>query len=179
MITYCSVGRFAVVRVELDGRFTINWSELDSDHPDVTVCDIFLNEMLYKMYCDENGQVSDVDLSNVYENCEFVDGQWNCVGRVSSNYNEDWDGNTTQMRQLASNEDRTEWSSSHNHPGRHMFDRDFVRWTGDATDANNEPADVSYQVKVFEMDFHYFNIYEGSQKIATETLVVDGANGFN
>ena len=178
LIAYCSVGRFAVVRVELDGRFTIDWSEWDSDHPNVTGYDIFLNEMLYKIYYDQNGRVSDPDLADVYESCEFVDGQWNCVGRVTSNYNEDWDGNPTQMRQLASNEDRTEWSSSLNNPGRHMFDRDFVRWSGDSTDPGNEPADVSYQVKVVEMDFHYFYVYEGSQVIATETLAVDGANGF-
>ena len=179
LIANCNVGDFALVRVELDGRFTIDWSEWDSAQPDVTGYDIFLNEMLYKAYYDDNGRVSDAVLSDVYESCEYLNSRWNCEGLLKSNYFEGWDGNPTQIRQLASNEDRMDWSSSLNKPGIHMFDTDFVRWSGDASDRDNEPTDISYQVKVFEMDFYYVNIYEGSQKIGTETVVVNGGNGFN
>ena len=179
LIANCQVGRFAVLRVELDGGFTIDWSKWDEDHPDVTGYDIAFNELLYKMYFDGNGRVSDVDASNVYESCDFMNSAWNCVGRVGSNHFEDWDGNPTEVQELASNEDRTEWISSLDKPGVHVFNNDFVRWSGDATDPNNEPTDVSYQVKVFEMDLYYFFMYEGGQTSGGETIVVTGANGFD
>ena len=179
LIANCQVGKFAVVRVELDGGFTIDWSKWDEVHPDVTGYDIVSNELLYKRYFDENGQVSDIDAADVYESCEFVNSAWNCVGRMGSNYFEDWDGNPTEIQELASNEDRTEWISSLEKPGVHVFNNDFVRWSGDATDSNNEPTDVSYQVKVFEMDLYYFFMYEGGQTSGGETIVVTGANGFD
>ena len=179
LIANCQVGKFAVVRVELDGGFTIDWSKWDEVHPDVTGYDIVFNELLYKTYFDENGQVSDIDAADVYESCEFVNSAWNCVGRMGSNYFEDWDGNPTEIQELASNEDRTEWISSLEKPGMHVFNNDFVRWSGDATDPNNEPTDVSYQVKVFEMDLYYVSMREGSQTRGRETIVVNGSNGFD
>ena len=179
LISNCEVGSFAVVRVELDGRFTIDWSEWDAGHPEVTGYGIALNEMLYKVYYDENGQVSDDALADVYESCEFAEGEWTCQGRPGSNYYEGWDGNPTQPLELASNEDRTEWTSELDNPGRHVSDKDFVRWNGDATDPDNQPEDISYKVKVFEMDFYLFSIYEGSWISGRETVVINGANGFN
>ena len=179
LIANCNVGRFAVVRVELDGSYTIDWSEWDEDHPYVTGYDIVLNELLYKKYYDDNGEVSDPDLADVYENCEFVNGEWSCTGRVNSNYFESWDGSPTEIQELASNEDRTEWSSSLEKPCQHMFDEDFVRWSGDAADPGNVPVYVAYRVKVFEMDMYHFRMYEGTQVIGRETVVVNGANGFD
>ena len=179
VIAVCNVTGFAVVRVEHDGGITIDWSEWDSTHPEVTGYSIHLNQLLYKMYYDEDGRVSDAALADVYESCEFSDGEWSCEGTLESNYYEDWDGNPTQVQELASNEDLTAWTSALDNPGWHMFDKDFVRWTGDATDPDNEPVDISYQVKVFEMDFYYFSIYEGSQNTGMETVVVNGGNGFN
>ena len=179
LIANCIVGRFAVVRVELDGGYTIDWSEWDSSHPDVTGYSIVLSELLYKTYYDENGQVRDAALADVYESCEFITDEWNCEGRLTSNHFEDWDGNATQARELAANEDRTEWSSSLEAPGRLMFDKNFVRWSGDSTDPNNEPTDVAYRVGVFEMDMYYFTMHEGSQRSGREIALVDGANGFD
>ena len=179
LIANCIVGRFAVVRVELDGGYTIDWSEWDSSHPDVTGYSIVLSELLYKTYYDENGQVRDAALADVYESCEFITDEWNCEGRLTSNHFEDWDGNATQARELAANEDRTEWSSSLEAPGRLMFDKNFVRWSGNSTDPNNEPTDVAYRVGVFEMDMYYFTMHEGSQRSDREIALVDGANGFD
>ena len=115
----------------------------------------------------------------MYESCEFITDEWNCEGRLTSNYFEDWDGNATQARELAANEDRTEWSSSLEAPGRLMFDKNFVRWSGDSTDPNNEPTDVAYGVGVFEMDMYYFTMHEGSQRSGRKIALVDGANGFD
>ena len=179
LIANCSVGKFAVVRVELDGGYTIDWSHWDSSHSNVSGYSIVQHELLYKMYYDEDRQVSTQELDNVYESCEFVNGEWTCEGRLTSNYFEDWGGNATQARELAANEDRTDWSSALDAPGRHMFDKNFVRWSGDSTDPNNEPTDVAYRVKAFEMDMYYFTMYEGSQRSDRETVLVEGANGFD
>ena len=179
LIADCLVGRFAVVRVEFDGSYTIDWSEWDSNHPDVTGYDIVQKELLYKMYYEGDRSVPDSEIADVYESCEFSDGGWTCEGRLTSNYFEDWDGNPTEILQHASNEDLTQWSSALDAPGRHYSDETFVRWSGDATDPNNEPTEVTYQVMVFEMDFYYFTLYEGSQTRGREIVVVDGVNGFD
>ena len=177
LIADCLVGRFAVVRVEFDGGYTIDWSEWDSNHPDVTGYDIVQNELLYKMYYEGDRSVPDSETADVYESCEFRDGSWTCEDRLTSNYFEDWDGNPAEVRQHASNEDLTQWSSALDAPGRHYSDETFVRWSGDAADPNNEPNEVTYQVMVFEMDFYYFTMYEGSQASGRDTVVVDGASG--
>ena len=92
-----------------------------------------------------------------------MDGAWSCEGHISSNYHAHGDGNPTEISELADNEDLTRLSYSLEALGRHAFDKDFVRWSGDATDPNNEPTEVSYRVKGIEMDLYYFSMYEGDQ----------------
>ena len=179
LIAHCSITRFAVVRVEFDGAYTVDWSEWDSDNRDVTGYTIQLVQLLYKMYYDKNGRVSDDHLVDVYESCAFVDGQWNCNGIMNSNYFEDWDGNRTQDQLLADNQDLTEWGSSLESPGLLVLDKAFVRWSGDATDPNNEPTDVVNRVKVFEMDLYYFEMHEGNQWSDRDIILVKGADGFD
>ena len=178
-IATCIVTGFAVVRVEHNGDYTIDWSSWDSDHPGVTGYTILLNEMLYKNYYDGDAALSDSDLADVYESCEYRSGLWNCEGPLGSNYFEDWHGNPTRPEQLASNEDRTQWNSALDRPGVHVHDRDFARWSGDATDPNNEPVSVTYRVKVFEIDFYYVSIHEGNQTGGREVVGIGGATGFD
>ena len=178
LIANCNVTGFAVIRVEHDGSYTIDWSEWDSNHPDVTGYDIVQRELLYKMFYEGGRRVSDTEAADVYESCEFSNGSWACEGPLGSNYYQDWNGNPTGTQHQASNEDRTQWSSALDAPGSHRSDRTFVRWNGDATDPNNEPTEVAYEVLVFEMDFYYFTMYEGSQTSGREIVVVEGGNGF-
>ena len=179
LIAACYVTRFAVTRVELNGDYAIDWSKWDEHHPDVSGYSIHQNQLLYKMYYDENGQVSDWSLADIYESCEFSSGNWNCEGLMRSNYFEDWDGNPTQIQQLADNADITEWASSLEEPGRLVFDKTFVRWDGDATDPNNQPVDVELRVKAIEMHLYYFMVYEGGQATDSETIMVNSSEGFD
>ena len=179
MIARCSVASFAVTRVEFDGGYAIDWSEWDSENPEVTGYSIMLNEFLYMMYCEEDVADSDDALADVYESCELVDGEWICEGLLRDNYYEDWNCNSTQIRELGSNLDLTEWSSALDSPGRHMAQESFVRWSGDATDPDNEPAEVTYTVKTIGMGLHYFVMYEGNNSSGRDVILVDGANGFN
>ena len=177
-IAACTVTRFAVTRVEHNGDYTIDWSEWDEDHSGTTGYSIHLKQLLYKMFYDDNGQVSDASLADVYGSCEFSNGRWNCEGLMRSNYFEDWDGNPTEMQHLADNRDITEWQSSLDSPGRFVFTKTFVRWSGDATDQNNEPVEVDLQVKAMEMDLYYFTMFEGSDVSGYEVVMVNGAEGF-
>ena len=179
LIAHCSIYSFAIVRVEFDGSYTIDWSEWDSDHPDVTGYDIVLNQFMYRMYYDDNGSVSHSVLANVYRSCEFVSGEWDCQGSLlSSNDFVDWDGNPTEIQDLVLNEDITEWSSAMEEPGRHMSHDTYYKWMGDSSDPDNEPEAVTYRTEVFEMDFYGFYMYEGNNRVDSDVILVHGADGF-
>ena len=175
----CSATRFAVVRVEHDGSYNIDWSEWASDNSDVTGYTITKQKFIYKMYKDDNGSVSGETLANVYDDCQFVDNGWTCDGPARTNLFEDWDGNPTQPVELATNADITEWSSSLDAAGRHMADETFHLWSGDPTDPNNTPTSVTYRTTSFDMHVYYFDIHEGSQPAGREVLMVNGADGFD
>ena len=179
LLAECIVTRFAVVRVEHDGSYNINWSEWDSDNPQVTGYTITKNKFIYKTYKDDNGTVSDATLASVYDNCQFVDDRWTCEGPALVNLFEDWDGNPTQPVELATNADITEWSSSLDAAGRHVADETFHLWSGDATDVNNTPTSVTYRTISFDTHIYYFSKHEGSQSSGRDILSVNGANGFD
>ena len=179
LLADCRVTRFAVVRVELDGSYNIDWSEWDSDNQHVTGYTITKNKFIYKMYKDDNGNVSDATLANVYDDCQFVDNRWTCEGQARTNLFEDWDGNPTQPVELATNVDITEWSGSFDAAGRHMADETFHLWSGDPTDPNNTPTSVTYRTMSFDMHLYYFSMYEGSQPAGREIIMVSGADGFD
>ena len=179
LLAECSVTRFAVVRVGHDGSYNINWSEWDSDNPHVTGYTIAKNKFIYKLYKDDNGTVSDAILANVYDNCQFVDNRWACEGPARTNLFEDWGGNPTQPVELAANADITEWSSSLDAAGRHAADETFHLWSGDAADPNNTPTSVTYRTTSFDMHLYYFSMHKGSQAAGRETLLVNGADGFD
>ena len=177
LIANCVINSFATATVGHDGSYTIDWSEWDEDHPDVTGYTIVLQEMLYKTVY-ENGQEISVDtLSDVYETCEFTDGSWTCVRPVRSNYFEDWNGNPVDARVLVEDSDLTQWSGSLDSPGRHTADKTFQRWSGDAADPNNEPTPVTYTTQELEMDMHYFEAHGGSARAGV--VAINGANGFD
>ena len=85
LIAHCGISTFATTSVELDRSYTINWSEWDSDHPQVTGYSVRLAQFMYRMYADENGSIHDYyRLSQIYESCEFVGGEWDCQGSLAS-----------------------------------------------------------------------------------------------
>ena len=177
MIAQCVVNSFAIARVNHNGSYTIDWGEWDGNHPDVTGYRILLQEMLYKSLY-ENGQAVDVGaLADVYESCEFTDGSWNCERPVKMNYSEDWNGNSVGMIVLEEDSDLTQWSGSLDSPGRHTAVKTFQRWSGDASDPDNEPTPVTYTATKVEMDLYYFMPHGGSY--SASSVLVDGANGFD
>ena len=175
----CSATSFAVVRVEHDGSYNIDWSKWDSDNPHVTGYTITKQKFIYKMYKDDNGSVSGETLANVYEDCQFVDNRWTCEGPARTNLFEDWEGNPTQPVELATNADITEWSSSLDAAGRHVADETYYLWSGDPTDPNNTPTSVTYSTVSFDMHLYYFDMHEASQPAGRQILMVNGADGFD
>ncbi len=127
LIAYCGTYPFAVVRVEFDGSYTIEWSEWDSDHLDVTGYSVLLSQFLYRMYEDENGSNIDYNrLSQIYESCEFRSGEWDCQGALPPmNGWVDWEGNPTENLEFTTNEDLTEWSYAMEEPGRHPAEETY------------------------------------------------------
>ena len=173
----CGKNEFAVFRVELDGRYTIDWSEWDRQHPNVTGYTIILGNMVYRAYFQNGSQLTHSDTENVYELCEFVNGRWDCQGRLNSVYDEDMSGEPTQMGVVATATDQTQWTSALEEPGLWVHEHTFHRWSGDAADPANEPTPVSYVTKKFEMDLYRF-IAHGVPG-GYGTVLVDGANGFD
>ena len=172
----CGMNGFASYRVELDGRYTINWEEWDAANPNVTGYTILINEFVYKKYYAGGTEVSDEDLADVYESCQFVDDRWNCRGRLKSNYFQDMNGNPTQARVVAQNVDRTELTSVLDKPGRWMSDQTYHRWSGNSSDPNNQPTEVAYRRMKFEMDLYQIRAHGGPG--GTATVLINGANGF-
>lgn len=176
-VATCGQSDFASYRVELDGSYTINWEEWDAANPDVTGYTILINEFVYMTYYEGDAEVSDEDLADVYESCAFADNRWNCQGRLESNYFQDMDGNPTQIRVVGQNVDQTELTYVLDKPGRWMSNQTYHRWSGDATDPDNEPTEVIYRRMKFEMDLYHFQAHGGSG--GGGTLLIDGANGFD
>ena len=177
LIAQCAANSFGTARVERDGSYTIDWSEWDENHPEMTGYSIVLQEILY-LSAYENGQkVRVYSLSDVYESCEFAEGSWNCERPLKSNYYEDWNGNPVDVRVLVEDSDLTQWSGSLDSPGRHSADKTFQRWNGDASDPDNEPTPVSYTTEKFEMDLHHFEAHGVSARAGT--VAINGANGFD
>ena len=121
----CGKNSFAVYRVELDGRYTIDWSAWGADNPNVTGYTINLDESVYKTYHQGGVRVNDTALANVYESCSFTDNRWKCEGRLKANYREDMNGRPTQSRVVGANIDRTRWTSSLQAPGRWVSERSY------------------------------------------------------
>ena len=174
MIAYCGTYPFAVVRVEFDGSYTIEWSEWDSDHLDVTGYSVLLSQFLYRMYEDENGSNIDYNrLSQIYESCEFRSGEWDCQGALPPmNGWVDWEGNPTENLEFTTNEDLTEWSYAMEEPAGTRPRRPINSGSGDATDPDNEPETITIQTETYEMDLYNIYIFEGNEQVGRETILV-------
>ncbi len=177
LIADCVINDFATARVGHDGGYTIDWSDWGEDHPDVTGYTLVLQQLLYKTVYENGVEIDTWTLSDVYETCEFTDGAWNCEGPIRSNYFEDWAGNPTGVRTVVDNSDQTQWSYSLDSPGRHTATMTFQRWSGDASDPDNEPVPVTYTAMKFEMDVVRFLTHGGSGE--TSVIGINGANGFD
>lgn len=176
-VARCGKNSFGVYRVELDGRYTIDWTEWDEAHPDVSGYMIMINEFVYKMYYDGGTEVSGRDLAHIYESCQFENDRWNCEGRLKAEYPQDMSGNPTQIRVVAPNVDQTQITAALEAPGHWVSDQTFQRWSGDATDPNNEPTPVSYRRHKFEMDLYLFRAHGGAG--GSGAVLIDGSNGFD
>ena len=176
-IAQCVVSNLATARVEHDGSYTVDWSEWDEDHPEVTGYTIVLRELIHKSVYDNGVRIDTSTLSDVYETCEFADGKWNCERPIKGNYFEDWDGSPTGERKMVDNSDQTQWTYSLDSPGRRTAVRTFQRWSGDASDPDNEPVPETYTAVKFEMDLVHIMALGGS--VQHETVGIDGANGFD
>ena len=179
LIAHCDIHDFAIIRVEHDGSYNIDWSEWDSENTEVTGYTVVRKELIYKTFQQDGARLSDGELANTYESCQFADGKWSCQGPLTSNNFFHWNGQPTQIQELAIEQDITEWSSSLEEPGLLVRNETFHRWSGDETDPNNGPDTVSMTTKSFEMDLYYFQIYVGSQAFGREVLMVNGAHGFD
>ncbi len=177
LVARCGKNQFAAFRVELDGRYTIDWSGWDRKHPGATGYTIMLSEMVHRAYFQNGSQLTHSDTQNVYERCDFIDGRWNCQGRLSSTYDEDMSGELTQSGVVATATDQTQWTSALEAPGLWVSESTFHRWSGDAADPANEPTPVTYVTKRFEMDLYRF-IARGVPG-GYGTVLIDGANGFD
>ena len=176
-VAHCGGDSFASFRVELDGRYTINWSEWNAAHPEVTGYTVFINEFVYKKYYVGDTEVTYDDLADVYESCQFADNRWHCQGLLKFNYYQDMSGNPTRMRTVASDVDHTELSANLEAPGRWVSDQSYHRWSGDETDPNNEPTTVTYRRLKLEMDLYHVLAHGGNG--GRGTVLIDGANGFD
>ena len=177
IIARCIVNTVSTARVEHDGSYTVDWSEWDGEHPEVTGYTIVLRELIYKSVFENGTQIDTSTLSDVYETCQFVDDAWNCERQIRANYFEDWAGNPTGERTMVDNSGQTQWSYSLESPGRKTVERDFQRWSGDASDPNNEPTPVTFTATKFEMDLIHIVVHGGPGQ--HETVGIDGANGFD
>ena len=156
LVVDCGANEFASFRISADGSYTISWAEWDAEHPDVTGYDIGLNEFIYAFYYLDGESQNSTELADVYQSCEFADDRWNCQGTLDSNIWEHMDGTPSEGRVLAEGVDLTEWTSALEAPGRRVSNPTFYRWSGDATDPDNEPTPVSYRVEKVEMDLYQF-----------------------
>ncbi len=70
---------------DLDGQPHAVWD-------DSVLIDIYLiKEFVYKTYYFQGDPLGDLALADVYESCEFAEGQRNCEGRLKHSYYEDAD----------------------------------------------------------------------------------------
>ena len=129
--------------MEHNGGYNIDWSEWDSESTQATGYKIVTNELIYKTFYKDGVRQYDYELSNIYEDCQFADGEWGCEGPLTSNNFIHWNGQPTHVRELANGQDITEWSSSLEGPGVLVADSNMHRWSGDETDPNNEPEIAS------------------------------------
>ena len=176
MIAECVFSNFATARVEHDGSYTIDWSEWDAEHPEVTGYTLFLQQLIYKFVYENGVEIDTSTLSGVYETCEFTDGSWDCQRPIRSNYFEDWAGNPVDPRTVVDNSDQTQWSYALDSPGRHTVEKTFQRWSGDASDPDNEPTPVTYKAMKFEMDLVHFKAHPSPERLGV--VGINGANGF-
>ena len=177
LVANCVMNSFGTARVELDGSYTIDWSEWDEDHSGMTGYPPVLQQFIYKSVYENGVEIDVSTLSDVYESCGFANGQWNCERPIKSSYFEDCNGNSLEPEEVVANSNQTQWSSALDSPGRRTEERTFQRWSGDASDLSNEPVPVTYTTRKFEMRLHYFQAHDVNDRAGV--IGVNGANGFD
>ncbi len=176
LASHCGAGDFADYRVELDGSYTIDWSDWASEHPGVNAYSVSLEQFMYRTYHRRNGGASVSRLDNKYETCESSDGLWNCQDPLVHVHHADGSGEPTATRTLSTNLKRTQWSSALESLGSISGEQTLFRWNGDA---ETQPTTVTYNVKDVEVDRYTFTPKSGGSARDAHTVTIAGVASFN
>ena len=175
-VSHCGTGDFADYRVELDGSYTIDWSDWASDHQGVNAYSISLEQFMHRTYHRRNGGASISRLDNKYETCESSDGVWSCQDPVGHVQHVDSSGEPTVTRTLSTNLKRTQWSSALETLGSTSGEQTLFRWNGDA---ETEPTTVTYAIKDVEVDRYTITPKSGGAAQDAHTVTIAGAASFD
>ena len=171
---HCGSTRFADYRIESNGSYSIDWSKWDDSRSNVTGYTVTIEEYMHRTYHQNGQRVSDADLQNVYESCEFSNASWACEGPLVDVYHVDGAGQPTQTRTVLSNAQQTELSGTLGFTGVRDAQETFHRWSGDAHDANNEPTAVTYTTKTSEVDRYRFVPHTADGDLKTKKIAIAG-----
>ena len=175
LASHCSAGDFADYRVELDGSYTIDWSDWDSEHAAVNAYSVTLEQFLYRSYHRRNGGASVSRLDNKYENCESTDGLWSCQDPAGHVHHVDGSGDPTGTRTLSTNLKRTQWSSALEILGSITGEQTLFRWNGDS---ETQPTTVTYVTKDVEVDRYVFTPRGSGSNQGGQTVTIAGTSNF-
>ena len=170
----CGSTSFANMQMRMDGYYTINWRKWDRKKPAVTGYTVTLEQYLRKTYHQGYQEVKMSALRNVYESCEFSDGSWSCEGPVRRKYHVDGDGQPTQRRVVIDNVDQTQLGWTLDATGVTTAQETFYKWSGDATDPDNVPTEVTYRTKTSEVDHYRFVPHTGNGEMKDKRITLDG-----
>ena len=176
LASHCGAGDFADYRVELDGSYTIDWSDWDSEHAAVNAYSVTLEQFLYRSYHRRNGGASVSRLDNKYENCESTDGLWSCQDPARQVHHVDGSGDPTETRTLSTNLKRTQWSSALEILGSITGEQTLFRWNGDS---ETQPTTVTYVTKDVEVDRYVFTPRGSGSNQGGQTVTIAGTSNFN
>lgn len=171
---YCGSTSFAKFQVESDGYYTVNWKKWDRKKSAVTGYTVTLEQYVQKTYHQGNMELGMSALANVYERCEFTDGSWSCEGPARRTYRVDGDGQPTESRVVIENVDQTKLAWSPDATGVTTAQETFHRWSGDATDPQNLPTEVTYGTKSAEVDRYHFVPHTANGDLKGKETTING-----
>ena len=171
---HCGSTKFADYRIESNGSYSIDWSKWGDVRSSVTGYTVTIEEYMRRTYHKNGQRVSEADLQNVYEGCEFSNDAWACEGPLVDVYHVDGAGQPTQRHTVLSNTQQTELSGTLGFTGVRDAQETFHRWSGDPHDPNNEPTAVTYTTKTSEVDRYRFVPHTADGDLKTKKITITG-----